>query len=131
MADVNRGKRPLSPFMLGQYYKFQITSGMSIAHRLSGIFLVFGAILVVWWFSAAAAGPEAFARADGFLTSWFGIIFLLLPSLLAFWYHFLNGIRHLVWDMGKGLDIPTVYKTGYAVMAGTVILSLLTLIIAF
>lgn len=130
MADVNRGKRPLSPFMLGQYYKFQITSGMSIAHRLSGIFLVLGAILVVWWFSAAAAGPEAFARADGFLTSWFGIIFLLLPSLLAFWYHFLNGIRHLVWDMGKGLDIPTVYKTGYAVMAGTVILSLLTLIIA-
>jgi succinate dehydrogenase / fumarate reductase, cytochrome b subunit len=130
MADVNRGKRPLSPFMLGQYYRFQITSAMSIAHRLSGIFLVLGAILVVWWFSAAASGPEAFARADGFLTSWFGIIFLLLPSLVAFWYHFLNGIRHLTWDMCVGLDIPSVYKTGYAVLAGTAVLTLLTLIIA-
>jgi succinate dehydrogenase / fumarate reductase, cytochrome b subunit len=130
MADVNRGKRPLSPFMLGQYYKFQITSVMSIAHRLTGIFLVLGALLVVWWFSAAASGPEAFARADGFLTSWFGIIVLLLPSLVAFWYHFLNGIRHLTWDTGFGLDIPTVYMTGYAVLAGTVVLTLLTLIIA-
>jgi succinate dehydrogenase / fumarate reductase, cytochrome b subunit len=130
MADVNRGKRPLSPFMIGPYYRPQMTSMMSIAHRLTGIFLVLGAVLVVWWFSAAAAGPEAFARADGFLTSWFGIIFLLLPSLAAFWYHFLNGIRHLAWDTGFGFEIPMVYKTGYAVLAGTVVLTLLTLLIA-
>jgi succinate dehydrogenase / fumarate reductase cytochrome b subunit len=130
MADVNHGKRPLSPFMIGPYYRPQITSMMSIAHRLTGIGLVLGATLIVWWFLAAAAGPESFARADGFLTSWFAVLLVLIPSLAAFWYHFLNGIRHLLWDTGYGLDIPTVYKTGYAVLGGTVVLTLVTLLLA-
>jgi succinate dehydrogenase / fumarate reductase cytochrome b subunit len=130
MPSVNRGNRPLSPFMIGQYYRPQLTSMMSISHRISGVFLVIGAILGVWWFSALAAGPEAFARIDGFLTSWFGFLFVLLPSLVAFWYHFLNGIRHLMWDAGYGLDLPTVYRSGYAVLAGTAVLTLITLIVA-
>lgn len=130
MADVNRGSRPLSPFMIGPHYRPQLTSMMSIGHRLTGIFLVLGALLGVWWFSALAAGPEAFARADGFLTSWFGVIFLLVPSLVAWWYHFLNGIRHLMWDTGHGLDIPQVYASGYAVLAGTAVLTVLTLVVA-
>jgi succinate dehydrogenase / fumarate reductase, cytochrome b subunit len=130
MADVNRGNRPLSPFMIGPYYRPQLTSMMSIAHRLTGMFLVLGALLAVWWFSAAAAGPDSFARVDGFLTSWFGFLFLLLPSLVAFWYHFLNGMRHLMWDIGYGMDIPAVYTSGYAVLGGTAFLSLLTLIVA-
>jgi succinate dehydrogenase / fumarate reductase cytochrome b subunit len=67
---------------------------------------------------------------NGFLTSWFGIVFLLLPSLAAFWYHLLNGIRHLMWDTGNGLDIPSVYTSGYVVLAGTAALTLLTLIVA-
>jgi succinate dehydrogenase / fumarate reductase cytochrome b subunit len=130
MADVNRGNRPLSPFMIGPYYRPQLTSMMSIAHRLTGLGLVVGALLAVWWFLAAAAGPEAFARADGVLTSWPVVILIWVPSLAAFWYHFLNGIRHLAWDTGWGFDIPTVYKSGYAVLGGTAVLTLMTLVVA-
>jgi succinate dehydrogenase / fumarate reductase cytochrome b subunit len=103
---------------------------MSIAHRLTGLGLVAGALLGVWWFLAAAAGPEAFARADGVLTSWPVVILIWVPSVAAFWYHFLNGIRHLAWDTGWGFDIPTVYKSGYAVLGGTAVLTLLTLVVA-
>jgi succinate dehydrogenase / fumarate reductase, cytochrome b subunit len=127
MADVNRGNRPLSPHL--SVYRWQITMVMSIAHRITGVGLTLGALLGVWWFLAAASGPEAFARADGFLTSWFGLL-LLIPSLLAFWYHFMNGMRHLMWDTGYGMDIPEVYTSGYAALGGTVFLTILTLLLA-
>lgn len=128
MADVNRGDRPLSPHLT--IYRPQITSVLSIAHRVTGVGLTLGAILGVWWFLAAATNPAYFALVDGILTSWFGGLVLVL-SAIALWYHFCNGIRHLVWDAGYGFDLDMVQKSGVAVGAGTAILTLLTLIAAF
>lgn len=128
MADVNRGNRPLSPFMLGQYYRFQLTSVTSILTRITGAGLLVGALLVVWWLIAAATGPEAFAVADGVITSWFGKL-VMLGSIWALWYHALAGLRHLYFDSGRGLDIPTAEKLGWAVIIGSLVLTLLTVVL--
>ena len=94
MADVNRGNRPLSPHL--DVYRFSLTMATSIFHRITGCGLAVSGILVVWWFLAAARGPDRFAFADWLLTSWIGGLALLL-SVVALWYHFFNGIRHLIW----------------------------------
>lgn len=126
MADVKRGERPLSPHL--QIYRPQLTSVTSILTRITGNALIVGALMITWWFVAAAAGPEAFATADAFLTSWFGKL-VFLGSILAVWYHTLAGIRHLVWDAGYGLDVETAEKMGWACIGGSVVLTLLTIII--
>ncbi|MEQ3625867.1 MAG: succinate dehydrogenase, cytochrome b556 subunit [Celeribacter sp.] len=128
MPDVNRGNRPLSPFMIGQYYRPQLTSITSILTRITGNAMIVAVLLIVWWLVAAATGPEAFARADGFITSWFGDIVMTL-SLLGLWYHSLAGVRHLIWDAGYGLDVPTAEKLGIAALAGSVVLTLITIIL--
>lgn len=128
MADVNRGNRPLSPFMLGKYYRFQLTSVTSILTRITGNALIVGALLVVWWLLAAATGPDQFALADAVITSWFGDL-VLLGSTWALWYHALAGLRHLYWDSGRGLDVPTAERLGIGVIAGSVVLTILTAII--
>jgi succinate dehydrogenase / fumarate reductase cytochrome b subunit len=130
MADVNRGNRPLSPYMFGQVYRPQITSVLSILHRITGVGLTLGGVLIVWWFLAASADAESFAFADGILTSWFGGLILIL-SLLAFWFHFCNGVRHLFWDAGYGFQLETARKSGLAALAGAVVLTVITLIFAF
>jgi succinate dehydrogenase / fumarate reductase cytochrome b subunit len=130
MADVNRGNRPLSPYMFGQVYRPQITSVLSILHRITGVGLTLGGVLIVWWFLAASADAESFAFADGILTSWIGGLILIL-SLLAFWFHFCNGIRHLFWDAGYGFQLESVRKSGLGVLAGAVVLTVITLIFAF
>jgi len=130
MADVNRKNRPLSPFMIGPIYRPQITSVMSIIHRVTGCGLAFGAMLGVWWFLAAASGPEYFAFVDGLLTSWIGGL-LMIGMLAALWYHFCNGIRHLVWDAGYGFELDAVNKSGVATLVATGVLTLITLIAAF
>ncbi len=126
MADVNRGNRPLSPFMIGPYYRPQITSVLSIMHRITGVALLLAAILVVWWLAAAAISPQAFARADWVLTSWIGTL-VLVGSLWALWFHTLNGIRHLMWDMGRGMEMNAVHSTGWAAVAGSVVMTVITL----
>ena len=126
MADVNRGNRPLSPHL--QVYRPQLTSITSILTRITGNALIIGALLVVWWFLAAAKGPEAFARADAVLTSWFGDL-VLFGSLWALWYHLLAGVRHLIWDTGHGLELDDAEKLGWTVVIGSVVLTVLTVII--
>ncbi|MGR3757132.1 MAG: succinate dehydrogenase, cytochrome b556 subunit [Tranquillimonas sp.] len=128
MPDVNRGNRPLSPFMLGQYYRFQLTSVTSILTRITGNAMIVAALLIVWWFVAAATSPQAFAAADGFITSWFGDLVMAL-SLLGLWYHFLAGLRHLYWDTGRGLQIEVAERLGIACLVGSVVLTLLTLLV--
>lgn len=114
-SNKNLPQRPLSPFMIGPYYKPQMTSMLSITHRLTGLGLSLGAVLLVVWLSCLAAGPECYAVIAPHLAAWYGklVIFAFTWSLL---YHFCNGIRHLVWDLGKGLDLPTAEKSGYAVI---------------
>jgi succinate dehydrogenase / fumarate reductase, cytochrome b subunit len=123
MADVNRGNRPLSPHL--SIYRPQLTSITSILTRITGNALILAALLIVWWFLAAATSPEYFAIADGVITSWFGDLVMVL-SLWALWYHTLAGIRHLIWDNAKMLDLDSAYKLGYAVIGGSVLLTLLT-----
>lgn len=127
MADVNRGNRPLSPHMT--IYRPQMTSMLSIAHRITGIAQALGAVLVVWWLLAAATNPGYFHKIDDLWMSWLGHL-VWLGLTLAFSYHLLNGIRHLVWDTGRGLDLPSVYLGGKAVLVGTVVLTVLIWIFA-
>lgn len=126
MADVNRGNRPLSPHL--QVYRPQLTSMTSILTRITGNALIVAMFMIVWWFIAAASGPEYFAVADGFVTSWFGDLVLFL-SLWALWYHTLAGIRHLIWDYAIGLEIDIAEKLGWGVIGGSVVLTILTVII--
>ncbi|NHQ74496.1 succinate dehydrogenase, cytochrome b556 subunit [Roseovarius gahaiensis] len=126
MADVNRGDRPLSPHL--QVYRPQLTSITSILTRLTGNALIVAALLVVWWLLAAATGPEYFAMANAVVTSWFGDLVFTL-SLWAIWYHYFAGLRHLIYDSGKGLEIETAEKLGIACIAGSVIMTIITLII--
>lgn len=126
MADVNRGNRPLSPHL--SIYRPQLTSMTSILTRITGNALLISAILVVWWFLAAATSPAYFALVDGFLTSWLGSVIMVL-SLWGLWYHTLAGVRHLIWDNAVGLDIETAEKLGWAVIGGSVLLTVITVAI--
>ena len=113
-------ERPLSPHM--QVYRWQITMVMSLLHRVTGLALTAGAFGLAWWLVMLAAGPEAAGRAMDIVSSPIGLVFLFAFSL-ALVYHLLNGLRHLAWDIGRGYDIPTVYKSGYTVAILTVVLT--------
>lgn len=125
MADVNRGNRPLSPHLT--IYKPQLNSITSILVRITGNAMLVSAFLVVWWLMAAASGPEYFATIDGLITSLLGDIVMSL-SVLGLWYHALGGLRHLVWDTGRWLDIESSDRMGWGMLIGSVALTFLTLI---
>lgn len=125
MADVNRGNRPLSPHLT--IYRPQLNSITSIFVRITGNGLMVGAIAVVWWLMAAASGGAYFNVIDGLITSVLGDIVMAL-SVLALWYHALGGVRHLIWDTGRGLDVATSDKLGWGMIIGSVVLTVLTLI---
>lgn len=121
-------KRPLSPHL--QIYKPQLTSVMSILHRLTGVFLSLATLVLVYWLMAAAEGPEAYQQARSLLSTWWGLSFLFAWTLALF-YHLSNGIRHLFWDAGLGMDIKTVYTTGKLVWIATFVLTGLAWFLAF
>jgi len=116
-------ERPISPHL--QVYKPQITSVLSIFHRITGVALTFGLILLVAWIFTLSLGEEYFEYFSFFIKSWFGLL-ILFGFTFAFNYHFCNGIRHLFWDAGYGYEIETVHKSGLAVLV--VSFSLTTLI---
>ncbi len=120
--------RPLSPHL--QIYRPQLTSVLSILHRLTGIALAAGTLLLVWWLVAVAAGPAAFETVQGFIGSWFGRA-LLLGWSYALFYHLANGIRHLAWDAGWGFELKTAYLTGWTVIWASVALTLLAWILGY
>lgn len=126
MANAKRVERPLSPHL--QIYRVQLTSVTSILTRITGNALIVGVLLAVWWLFAAAIGPEYFAIADAVATSWFGDL-VFTASLWAMWYHYLAGLRHLYYDAGKGLDIPTAEKLGWGIIIGSVVLTVITIIL--
>ena len=126
MAEAKRTPRPLSPHL--QIYRPQLTSITSILTRLTGNALIVGVMLAVWWLLAAATSDRYYAVADAVATSWFGDL-VFTGSLWAVCYHYLAGLRHLYFDAGRGLDIPTAERLGWACIIGSVVLTVLTLFI--
>ena len=117
--------RPLSPHLT--VYKPQITSVLSIFHRITGAGLSVGTVLVVLWLASVAAGENAFNNFNNFLKNPF-ILFVLTASLWALWYHFCTGLRHLYWDMGYGYNLRSVAISGWAAVASSFLLTLLTIL---
>ncbi|MEH6632375.1 MAG: succinate dehydrogenase, cytochrome b556 subunit [Halopseudomonas aestusnigri] len=125
---MSRGNRPLSPHL--QVYRPQLTSVLSILFRIMGVAISFGSIVLIWWLAAAASGPEYFELVQSFLGSWFGRL-MLFGWTLALVFHLCNGIRHLYWDAGKGLELETAYASGKAVMILTVLITLGLWVLAY
>ena len=122
-----RRDRPLSPHL--QVYKPQWTSVLSIVHRITGVALALGALLLVWWLAAAASSAGYFAYVQGFMASWPGIV-LLIGWAFALFYHLCNGIRHLFWDAGIGLELGPARMSGMVVVAAASALTVLSAVIA-
>jgi len=105
--------------MIGPYYRPQLTSVLSITHRLTGVVLsILGAPLLLWWLVAAASGSEAYRL---FTSALSGLPGVLLGTVCVFslGFHFFNGVRHLVWDTGRMLDLKTAYLSGWLVLAAS------------
>ena len=126
LEESRNNNRPLSPHM--DIYQYQITWTVSIMHRITGVAMTLGLILIVAWLVAAAFSPGLFSLIDGVLRSWIGMI-IIFGSLWAFWFHFLNGIRHLFWDLGYGFNLSTVWRSGWVVVLGSIILTIFSFLI--
>ena len=122
--------RPISPFMFPNWYRFQITSALSIFHRFTGIALAVGSILLTWWLISVAASGHIFEATHAFMVSPIGIL-LLIGWSIAFFFHLCNGVRHLVWDTGYGFELHQAHRSGYIVLAITVVLTVLTWLFVF
>ena len=125
MSDVNRGNRPLSPHLT--IYRPQMTSISSIFVRITGNALLAATLLLIAWLLAASTSAVAFAWVQCVITSWFGDLVFLL-SLWALWYHMLGGLRHLIWDTGRGLELKTAERMGWLMIIGSLLLTALTVI---
>ena len=120
--------RPLSPNI--QIYRPQLTSVLSIANRITGVVLSAGALVLVVWLVAAAAGPQPYAFVQGAITSLVGQI-MLFGCTFAFFLHLCGGIRHLAWDTVHGFDVRSIYISGWVVVVASAVLTVVAWIISF
>jgi succinate dehydrogenase / fumarate reductase cytochrome b subunit len=118
--------RPLSPHI--QIYKMPFTAILSISHRITGVALSVGTLVLACWLASAAAGPEAYASTQALLGSWIGKL-VLFGFTAALFYHLSNGIRHLFWDLGHGYEKAQADSSGRLVVVATVALTLLAWLI--
>ncbi len=123
---ANGSGRPLSPHL--QVYKFEWTMALSITHRITGVGLAVGTLLMTWWLVAAASGPDAFARVQGFIGSGLGLL-LMFGWTWALFYHLANGIRHLVWDAGYGFELGAARQSAYIAAGASLGLTILAWIV--
>ena len=119
--------RPLSPFMT---YRWTLTMAMSIAHRITGMALYFGTLLLAWWLIATASGPGAYAQIQGFTSSWIGRV-IVFGYTWALLHHMLGGARHLIWDLGYGFGKVERERLTLAALVGSITLTILLWIIAY
>lgn len=120
-------KRPMSPYMLGPYYKFQITSALSILNRLTGVFMsVVSAPLLLCWLVALASGEQAYAGLAAWLGSGLGKL-VIAASVFSFSFHMFGGIRHLIWDAGWMMEMSQVRISGWLAIIGSVVLTLIVM----
>jgi succinate dehydrogenase / fumarate reductase cytochrome b subunit len=115
-SDGKLVRRPLSPHI--QVYRWPLSMALSILHRVTGVALGVGTLLLTWWLVAAATSPEALATAQWFMGSAVGLL-LLFGWSLALIFHFFSGVRHLVWDAGFGFDAPSYNTSGWGVVIAT------------
>lgn len=120
MATPNR---PLSPHL--QVYRLPLTALMSITHRMTGVGLTLGTLLLTWWVTAAAYGEAQFQQVQTFLGSWIGLL-LLLGFSYALFYHLCNGLRHLFWDFGRYFELEETRRADVVVLIGAVALTVVT-----
>ena len=120
MATPNR---PLSPHL--QVYRLPLTALMSISHRITGIGLTLGTLLMTWWVTAAAYGEAQYGQVQDFLGTWLGQL-ILLGFSFALFYHLCNGLRHLFWDFGRNFELDQTRRADVAVLIGSVALTVAT-----
>jgi succinate dehydrogenase cytochrome b subunit len=118
-------KRPLSPHL--QVYKLPLTAWVSITHRATGVFLSIGALFLSCWLVGLATSEEAFSNIQQYMTTWYGKI-ILIGFIFSIYLHLANGVRHLIWDAGKGFEKSTTAKSSYIVIAFTLILTVVTVV---
>jgi succinate dehydrogenase / fumarate reductase, cytochrome b subunit len=128
MTDHKSGSRPLSPHL--QIYRPMLTMMMSIMHRITGVALYFGMVLLVWWLTAAATSDSYFAVVQAFFFHWFGRL-MLFGFTWALLHHALGGLRHLLWDTGRGFDLKHVEWLARANLAGSIILTIVLWVIGY
>ena len=130
MAEAKRPPtavvRPLSPHL--QIYRWQVPMLTSIMTRITGNGIIVAVVLAVWWLLAAATSDAYFALANAVVTSWFGDL-VFTGALWAVWYHMLAGLRHLYFDAGHGLEVATAEKLGWACIIGSVVLTVITILL--
>ena len=119
--------RPLSPFMT---YRWTLTMAMSIVHRITGIALYAGTLLMAWWLIATASGPGAYATLQAFTSSWIGRV-VVFGYTWALLHHMLGGIRHLIWDLGYGFGPSEREWLTRAALFGSISLTIVVWIIAY
>jgi succinate dehydrogenase / fumarate reductase cytochrome b subunit len=119
--------RPLSPHL--QVYRLPLAAWLSITHRITGIGLTLGTLLLTWWLVSAAYGANAYAVATDFIGSPLGYL-LMFGFSVALFYHLCNGIRHLLWDAGKNFEIAQTNRGNVIVLIGTAVLTVVTWIVA-
>jgi succinate dehydrogenase / fumarate reductase cytochrome b subunit len=113
--------------MIGPHYRPQLTSILSITHRATGVLLsVVGAPLMLWWIAAVASGPQSYQSVAAFFDHWIGAL-LLAACLLSLNFHLFNGIRHLIWDSGRALDLRSAYTGGWLALIATAVFTAILL----
>lgn len=125
---MSSDNRPLSPHL--QIYRWHITMAMSILHRISGVALGIGALLLTWWLAAAATGPDYFSLVQYFASSLLGRL-VLLGFVGALCFHLCNGIRHLFWDAGMGLEMASARNSSWLVLIASIILTILVFLLGY
>ena len=120
---MSNSHHPLSPHL--QIYRLPLTALLSITHRITGVLLALGSLVLVWLLAAAAHSPEYYEFVASQLRAWYGQVFLF-GFLFALYLHFCNGIRHLFWDVGYGFELETVDLTAKLAIVVAVVLTLAT-----
>jgi succinate dehydrogenase cytochrome b subunit len=129
MAETRASaERPLSPHL--SIYKPMLTTMMSIVHRITGFGLYFGTLLVAWWLIAAASSPNAYAGIGSFMSSFFGR-FILFGYTWALVHHMLGGIRHLIWDTGRGFGPQEREWLAAANLIGSIALTIIIWVVGY
>jgi succinate dehydrogenase / fumarate reductase cytochrome b subunit len=120
-------KRPLSPHL--QIYRPMLTMMMSIVHRITGVALYVGTLFLVWYLIALGSGAASFARVSSVYGSFLGLL-VLFGFTWALFHHFLGGVRHLIWDLGYGMDHPEREYLAKGTLVGGFAITVLVWILA-